>query len=263
MVQPNGTVIVTVDDPFLGSVLAFKSTNGGSSWSSAVSVSPIFEHGVGGGMRALPLHNAQMDAAGKVYAVWADCSFRTNCSSNDIVMSTSTNGTTWSAVARIPIDDVTSTVDHFTPGIAIVRSSSGSTAKIALTYNFFPKANCGTVCNLSVGYVSSTDGGATWTAARTLAKGVNPSWLPSTTSGQMAGDYMTASYDVKAHAVFPNAKAPVGSTLNESIETNQYPLPESVPGEAHFSSANDKRVANPHSDVPRRTKPYREDGDGK
>jgi len=263
MVQSNGNVVVVIDDPFLGSVLAFTSTNGGSSWSSAVSVASIFEHGVAGGMRALPLINAQIDAAGKVYVVWADCSFRTNCSSNDIVMSTSTDGTTWSAVTRIPIDAVTSTVDHFTPGIAIVRSSSGSTAKIALTYNFFPKANCGTVCSLSVGYVTSSDGGSTWSAPLTLAKGMNPSWLPSTTSGQMSGDYMTASYDVKAHAVFPDGKAPVGTALNLSMGSNQYPLPESAPGEAGFSSANDKRVANPHSDVPRRTKPYHEDSDEK
>jgi BNR repeat-like domain len=259
MVQPNGTVIVPIDDPFLASVLAFKSTDGGTTWTTPVTVATISEHGVAGGMRALPLVAAQMDAAGTVYVFWADCSFRTNCSSNDIVMSTSTDGTTWTAPARIPIDPVTSTVDHFTPGLAVLRSSSGSTAKIGLTYNFFPKANCGTVCNLSVGYVSSSDGGVTWTAPKTLAKGMNPLWLPSTTSGQMAADYMTASYDVKVHAVFPFAKAPVGTTLDQAMETNQYGLAESIPGEAHFSSANDKRVPNAHSDVPRRTEPHRDD----
>jgi hypothetical protein len=224
-------------------------------------VAVINEHGVGGGMRALPLIAAQMDAAGTAYVAWADCSFRTNCSSNDIVFSTSTNGTTWTAPARVPIDAVTSTVDHFTPGLAIKRGTSGSTAQIALTYNFFPKANCGTVCNLSVGYIASANGGATWTAPKTLAKGMNPSWLPATTSGQMAGDYMTATFvGSKVHGVFPDAKAPVGTTLNESMETNQFGLADVSPDEPQFSSANDKPVANAHSDVPRRTTPHRDDG---
>jgi len=92
--------------PFLSSVQAFKSTDGGKTWTTPVFVASINEHAVSGGMRALPLMGAQIDASGKVYVVWADCSFRTNCSSNDIVMSTSTNGTTWTAPARIPVDPV-------------------------------------------------------------------------------------------------------------------------------------------------------------
>lgn len=258
MVQPNGTVIVTIDDPFLASVLAFKSTNGGASWSSAVTVSFINEHAVAGGMRALPLNNAQMDAAGKVYVVWADCSFRGNCSSNDIVYSTSTDGTTWSAVTRVPIDPVSSTVDHFTPGFAIKPGTSGSTAHLALSYNFFPKASCSS-CSLGVGYIESSNGGSTWGTARTLAKGMNPSWLPSTTSGQMAGDYMTTVFvGPKQHAVFPDATAPVGSTFHEAMETNATGISAAEADEPQFSSANDKPVANAHSQV-HRTKPYRDE----
>jgi hypothetical protein len=260
MVQPNGTVIVAIDDPFLSSVLAFKSTDGGNTWSAAVTVAVINEHGVAGGMRALPLIAAQMDAAGTVYVAWADCSFRTSCASNDIVFSESADGTTWTAPARVPIDATTSTVDHFTPGLAIQKGTFGSTAHIGLMYYFFPKASCGSVCNLSVGYISSTNGGSTWTAAQTLAKGMNPSWLPSTTSGQMVGDFMTVSFSgAKGHAVFADAKAPVGTTMNESMETNQFGLPEVAPDEPRFSSANDKPVPNAHSDVPRRAKPHRED----
>jgi Neuraminidase (sialidase) len=260
MVQPSGTVIVAIDDPFLSSVLAFRSVDGGTTWTTPVTVAVISEHGVGGGMRALPLINAQMDAAGNAYVAWADCSFRSGCSSNDIVFSTSTDGKTWTAPSRVPIDAVTSTVDHFTPGFAIQPGTSGSTAKIAVTYNFFAKASCTTFCNLSVGYVTSADGGATWTAPKTLAKGANPSWLPATTSGQMAGDYMTATYPgTKVHGVFANAKAPVGTVLNESMETNAFGLADVAPDEPTFSSKNDKPVPNAHSDVPKRTKPHRDD----
>ena len=259
LVQPNGTVIVPIDDQFLSSVQAFKSTNGGSSWSAPVRISTINEHGVSGGMRAVPLLAAQVDGAGKVYVVWADCRFRSGCSSNDIVMSTSTDGTTWSTPVRIPIDPVTSTVDHFTPGFVIDRATAGSSAHLALTFNFFPKASC-TSCNLGAGYVASRNGGATWGAEVVLGKGISPSWLPSTTSGQMAGDYQTvAIVGGKSHGVTPLASAPVGSTLNEEMFTNTTGLADLADG-PQFSSANDKPVPNAHSDHPARTTPYREDG---
>lgn len=260
LVQPNGTVIVPAGDQFLSSIIAFKSTDGGNTWSSPVTVASIDEHGVAGGMRAVPLPAAVMDGSGKVYVVWADCRFRKNCSSNDLVMSTSTDGTTWSAVSRIPIDPVAGSVDHFTPGLSVQAGTSGSAAHIGLMYNFFPKASCGSSCNLSAGYISSTNGGATWTAPRVLAKGMNPNWLPSTTSGQMAGDYNTSSFPgARSHSVFATASAPVGSTLNEPMDTNSVGMTASADA-PQFSSANDKPVPNAHSDVPARTKPHRDDG---
>jgi len=261
VVQPNGTVIVPAGDQFLSSVIAFKSTDGGNTWSAPVTISSIDEHGVAGGMRAVPLPAAQIDASGKVYVVWADCRFRKNCSTNDIVMSTSTDGTTWTTPARIPIDPVASTVDHFTPGFGIMAGTSGATARLALTYNFFPKASCGSTCTLGVGYVESLNGGSTWSAPKVLAKGMKPAWLPSTTSGQMVGDYMTASYPgPRVHGIFSTAFAPVGTTLNEPTETNAMGLPAASADEPQFSSANDQPVPNAHSDVPRRTKPHRDDG---
>lgn len=259
LVQPNGTVIVTAGDQFLLSVIAFKSTDGGKTWSAPVTVSSIFEHGVAGGLRALPLPAGQIDASGKVYVVWADCRFRKNCSSNDIIMSTSTDGTTWTAPVRVPVDPVTSTVDHFTPGFGIMRGTSGSTARLALTFNFLFNANCST-CLVGVGYIQSTNGGSTWSPPRILTKGINSNWLPSTTSGQMLGDYMTVSFPgTRSHGVFATATAPVGSTLNEPMDTNAAGLTAAA-GEVQLSSANDKPVPNAHSDVPPRTKPHRDDG---
>lgn len=251
LVQPNGTVIVPIDDPFQSGVLAFKSTNGGASWSAAVSVAPINGHRVSGGLRAPFLLAAQIDKAGKVYVAWADCSFRAGCASNDIVMSTSTNGTTWTTPTRIPIDAVSTKVDHFLPGLEVDRSTSGSTAHIALTYYFYTNANC-TTCTLGVGYVASTNGGSTWSAAKTLSKGTNTNWLPSTTSGQMVGDYMSAATsNGKVHGVFATAKAPVGSTLNEAMETNATGLLDFAEDGITYTSKNDKLVPNAHSDHPR------------
>lgn len=258
LIQPNGTVIVPADDPFLSSVIAFGSRNGGQSWSAPVTVALINEHAVGGGMRALPLIQAQMDVSGKVYVVWADCSFRSGCASNDIVMSTSVDGLTWTQPSRIPVDPVTSTIDHFTPGIAILNGTSGSNAHIAVTFDALVQANCSSNCNLAVGYISSPNGGASWAAPKLLTKGISPNWLPSTTSGQMLGDYNAVAYPgTKAHAVFATAQAPVGSTLNEPMDTNAAGLPL-APANGALIVANDKPVKNAHSQV-HRTKPHRED----
>ena len=54
----------------------------------------------------------------------------------------------WSATARIPIDSVTSTVDHFLPGLALDPATSGSSAHLAVTYYFYPNVACGGACRL-------------------------------------------------------------------------------------------------------------------
>ena len=131
LVQPNGTVIVPIDNAGESAVLAFTSTNGGGSWSSTVTVASISSHTVAGGLRNGSLPSAEIDGSGTVYVVWRDCRFERKCKANDIVMSTSTNGTTWSAVTRIPSDSVGSGVDHFTPGLGVDKSTSGSTAHLA------------------------------------------------------------------------------------------------------------------------------------
>jgi hypothetical protein len=246
VVQPNGTVVV----PFTGNGMqAFTSTNGGKSWNAAVTVAVANDHGVNGGLRATLLPSAEVDGGGKVYFVWQDCSFRSGCSSNDIVMSTSTNGKTWSKVSRIPIDPVTSSVDHFIPGIAADHSTSDSTAHLVLTYYYYPVSNCSPqTCNLSVGFVSSHDAGKTWTKAQQLAGGMKTSWLPNTTLGFMVGDYISASFvNGKAFAVFATAVKPAGSTFNEAMHTTVTGLVEEENGPV-FSSEGEEPLPNAKSD---------------
>src|SRR5215831_19133514 len=160
LVKPNGKVIVPILG-FNGFVQAFSSTNGGQSWTAAVNVGQFINHGEAGDIRSAGLPSAAIDAKGKVYVVWPDCGFRTNCSTNDMVMSKSGNGTTWTVAKRIPIDPVASGVDHFISGMAIEAGTSGTTAHIGLAYYFYPKSNCGNNCQLSVGFIQSSTGGAT------------------------------------------------------------------------------------------------------
>jgi hypothetical protein len=247
LVQPNGTVVV----PFTnGDMYAFTSTNGGRTWNSSVFVATSPTHLDGGGIRNPNLPSAEIDAAGKVYFVWNDCRFRTNCSANDIVVSTSTNGRTWTAPARIPIDPVTSTVDHFIPGIGVNHSTSGGTAHITIVYYYYPVSACSSNCRLEVGYTSSVNGGRTWTAGRHLAGPMQIAWLPNSDLGPMVADYIHVAYSQgKAFGVFAVAFAPSHGLLNEAMYTTSQGLWVAL-DEPTFSSAVDKPVPNAHSDHP-------------
>ncbi|MFD8705402.1 hypothetical protein ACFV1W_22780 [Kitasatospora sp. NPDC059648] len=220
LVQPNGTVVV----PFStngSSIRSFTSTNGGASWGSTVLVANVSSHGVAGNLRdGEGLPSAEIDASGKVYVAWQDCRFRSGCPANDIVYATSTDGTTWSAVTRVPIDATTSTVDHFIPGFGVDHATSGSTAKLGLYYYFYPNANCtASTCQLEVGFTSSANGGATWSTAQTVAGPMSLSQIASTTQGSMVGDYLSTSVvNGKAVAIFAVGKAPAnGQAFDEAM----------------------------------------------
>jgi hypothetical protein len=246
LVQPNGTVIVPFEG---GGIDVFSSTNGGVSWGKSQQIASITSHGDAGGIRNPNLPSASIDGAGKVFVVWSDCRFRTGCKENDIVMSSSSNGTTWSAVTRIPIDPTTSTVDHFLPGIGVDPATSGSTAHMTIVYYYYPVSNCSSAtCQLEVGFVTSADGGATWTSGAKIAGPMKLAWLPVSDAGPMVADYIGVSYvNGNAFGVFANAVAPTGSTLAEAMYTTKAPLP--APGSApRFSGIEDKPVVGAKSD---------------
>jgi hypothetical protein len=219
LAQPSGDVVVPVLGAFSNQILAYKSTNGGTSWGASTVVANISDHGVAGNLRSEPLPSAEVDAAGKLYVVWQDCRFRAGCAANDIVMSTSSNGTDWTSPVRIPIDPTSSTVDHFIPGIAVDRKSSGSAARLALTYYFYPNTNCTkSTCQLSVGRVSSVDGGATWSAPKTLAGPMQVTDLANTSQGFMVGDYLSTSFTgSNAVTVFALGKSKSGAVFDEAM----------------------------------------------
>jgi hypothetical protein len=223
VVQPNGTVVVPYTTG--NEIRSFHSTDGGMNWTRPISIDHVSEHGVAGGLRTSPLPSAEVDAEGRVYVVWQDCRFRTGCSSNDIVMSTATDPFTWSTPVRIPIDPVSSTVDHFIPGIAVDRSTSGGSARLALAYYYYPVASCSpSTCDLSVGFVSSTDGGATWAPARRVAGPFRLSWIAQTDQGPMVGDYISTSFagGPLAFPVFAIAKPPASGVFDERAASARF-----------------------------------------
>jgi hypothetical protein len=230
VVQPDGTVIVPIENLILTGLQAFRSTDGGQTWSAAVPVTPTIHHQPAGGLRAPGFPSAEVDRDGKVYAAWQDCRFRTGCSTNDIVMSTTTDGVSWSPVARIPIDPVDSGADHFIPGVAVDPGSSGAQARLALTYYSYPNADCTVAsCELNVGFISSRDGGASWSAPNQLAGPMRLDWLADTSQGRMVGDYMSTSF-VRGRALplFAQAGPPSSGLFDEAMATVQSGLPVGV-----------------------------------
>ena len=89
-------------------------------------------------LRTSPLPSAEISAAGTVYVLWQDSRFE-NGTAKDIVYSTSTDGTAWSPVTRIPIYPVGSGTDHFIPGLAVNPVTSGAHTQLALTYYFLAR----------------------------------------------------------------------------------------------------------------------------
>ncbi|HEY1679104.1 MAG TPA: sialidase family protein [Candidatus Sulfotelmatobacter sp.] len=224
LVQPNGTVVVPIELTNSPIMASFSSIDGGASWSAPVTIANIQLHLDAGGIRSGPLPSAAVDGAGTVWVVWEDCRFRTACSTNDLVYSTSSDGANWSTVTRIPIDDVSTAVDHFIPGIGIDPATSGGDAHVALHYYYYSQSNCSVdSCQLFVGYISSANGGTTWNVPSTLTSAAMLlDWLPNSQNGLMVGDYIaTAFTNGVPHGVFAVAQVNSAATFGEATYTAQ------------------------------------------
>lgn len=219
LVQPNGRVVV----PFMssqGEIRAFSSENGGESWNESLLVASPPSHPVAGELRALTtLPSAAIDGDGTIYVAWADCRFRSSCRSNDIVISTSSDGVAWSDVVRVPIDSTSSSADHFIPGLGVDRNSFAPNVHLGLVYYYYPEANCSfETCQLTGGFITSQDGLGGWSTPRNVTEPMAISWIADTGSGRMVGDYTSTYYsdDGIPHPVFATAFRPVDQ-FNEAI----------------------------------------------
>jgi hypothetical protein len=223
VVQPSGKVIVPFDGftSHSGSLDVFTSSDGGASWSAASVVTDHEFAPIPGGIRAGTLPSAEIDASGTVYVAYPDCRFEVKCATNDMVISTSKDGVNWAGPFLVPADATGSGVDHFLPGLAVDPSTSGSGAHLGLLYYYYPTDNCtAATCQLDVGFISSTNGGATWSASQKLAGPMSLSWLANTSQGVMVGDYFSTSFvGGVAYPALVVASAPSGAVFDEALFT--------------------------------------------
>jgi hypothetical protein len=229
----------------------FSSSDCGHNWSATTQILPNMTatHSVPQ-MRTSLLPTSAMDGAGNIYVVWQTRSFRTGSvasTPNDIAMTVMLAPTDaqpnapFGAPARIPIDqpnDNTNTNDHFIPGIAADPNTSGDSAHLALFFYNLPVAACvyldpanpANQCQLRVGYVSSTDGGATWSDPLYLASMGMPDLVRSS-QGLMVGDYSTADIipagPNQGNAVSAFAVGLTDKTLDQPmyVPANGIPIP--------------------------------------
>ena len=253
VIQPNGNVIVGFAD-YNGGMSAFMSTNGGKSWTAAVSISNAPSHGEAGSLRSAGLPSTAIDGAGRVYVSWPDCRFESGCNANDIVYSYSDDGVHWSSVSRIPSDPIGSGVDHFIHGLGVNPKTSGSTAQLGVTYYYYPVSNCGNSCTLYAGWSQSSDGGATWTAGRQLSPGMQLNWLPNTFSGRMVADYVaTVFIGTRGFPIYVIAHQPNNGIYQQAVYTEGYGFPFTGTSEPTYSSADDMPIPGIQSDHPPRS----------
>ncbi|MGH2830748.1 MAG: sialidase family protein, partial [Actinomycetota bacterium] len=218
IVQPDGDVIVPYSTGW-SQLRTFTSTDGGASWGASTLISSVTYHSPAGGLRSPPLPSAEIAGDGTVHVAWMDCRFRSGCSANDIVTSKSSDGTTWSAPVRIPIDPVDSGRDHFIPGLAVNSATSGSGTDLFVSYYMYPISACGGSCTLQVGFGWSSDAGATW-SFETHAPLIPVSWIASTSQGRMVGDYISSSFlgNGRAVPIWSHAYTPQGGLFDQAME---------------------------------------------
>jgi hypothetical protein len=209
VVQPNGALTVVAgdyngEDALRGTIVALRSTDGGATWRSS-NVSDL-QSAANDPMRAIALPSVDVDSTGTVYAAWHDCRFRPSCTANDIVLSTSADGVTWSAPSR-----VTTGPSSFIPGLGADPTTPG---RLGLVYAYFDARQA-----LNVAFTQSRDGGKTWTRAQRLdAQPMQTSWLPHTDTGRMVGDYLSTAFAAGRFVpVYALAAAPAKGRFREGI----------------------------------------------
>jgi hypothetical protein len=215
VIQPNGTLVVVAGDyrdenALAGSMVALRSVDGGATFARFVVAD--LQASDNSPMRAISLPSVEGDSNGTIYAVWSDCRFRTACAQNDLVLSTSTDGMTWTAPTRVAAGP-----DAFIPGIAADPAHPGA---LALVYAHY-YSGCGGPgpCILGVSFVQSRDGGKSWSTPQRLdAQPYSTTWLPRAEGGRMIGDYFSTSYaGSRVVPVFALATTPLKGRFREAI----------------------------------------------
>ena len=212
LVLSDGTLVVPVFDG--DRIVAVRSTDGGASFSSAILIAPS-RFGRSGTLRSSQLPSAEVGADGTIALVWPDCGPRALCSANDLVLSTSRDGVAWTAPLTIPLGPG----NHVIPRLAADRARPG---RLALAY--YTQATRGS--RLDAEFVSSRDGGRTWTRPARLSPESMPVNRIARAGGAMVGDYISTSFaNGRAVPVFVLAQSPRAGRLRQATYASSLAVP--------------------------------------
>jgi hypothetical protein len=211
-VQPGGQLVIPFyEGPELD---ALRSADGGATFApeTPIASAPYAEVR---GLRSTPMPSAELDAAGTVYVVWSTCRFRSPCDRNDLALSRSSDGLAWSSPTRIPLAFGR---DFVIPGLAVDPARRG---RLGVVYYAVTPSR-----SLNIGYVSSRDGGRSWSRpVRLNARPIPYAWL-AVAGGRMVGDYISASFVGRSVVpVFALAEKPRGRALRQAMFATRVPRP--------------------------------------
>jgi BNR repeat-like domain/RTX calcium-binding nonapeptide repeat (4 copies) len=204
VVQPDGTVVVPYSlyapiDNGEDRIAAVISEDGGETYSAPLRIARLISEELAR-VRAPSMPSVDVDAGGRLYVVWQDSRERLGGTENDIVLSTSANGRTWTSPRKIPMP-ASGDVNYWLPAIGVEPSSAGKTAKLAVAYYSLKlRAGCevflpGCAQEVQSWVVQSADGGDTWTRPRKLnAEPMRLEWIADSSLGRMLGDYISVSW---------------------------------------------------------------------
>jgi hypothetical protein len=199
---PDGTLVVMWVRGNLA--VAARSLDGGLTFQPTVTISEIQFSGTRG-LRAPALPSLELTRDGRALLAWPDCRFRSDCSGNDIVTSSSADGIAWTPPTAI----TNGGGSYLIPGIAADSRTNGLAA-VALVE--LPNSD-----RLGAVLVVARDG-VNWAAPRRLdAVAMQTSWLPQA-GGGFIGDYLSASWaGGRPIGVVPLAFAPTGAGLRQAL----------------------------------------------
>jgi hypothetical protein len=199
--QPDGTLVLAFWSGRAGMV-AVTSNDGGVTLAAPVTIATLQARDARP-LRAPPLIAADLDSSGRVVVVWQDCRFREGCAGNDVVLSRSSDGTTWSSPTR-----VTTGRNAVIPTLGV----EPGTGRLAIAYYVIRSDG------IDAELVTSANGVA-WSAPQQLNPRRMPlAWLPQTTLGRMLADYIGVSWSRgRPLVVYALASPPKGSELRQAI----------------------------------------------
>lgn len=231
LVRPDGTLVVlfssfaalpSPEGDYVGSV---RSRDGGTTFLPETVVSQIVQMIVFG-VRTVAFVSAEMDAAGRIYAVWQDCRFD-GCESSAVAFASSRDGVEWSEPRAIPSGRPEPRTDFFVPAVGVDSGRSGGAARLTVIYHSLSPCRPSFCPGVDVASVSSGNGGATWTAPQRLtSESMSLPWIVDSSIGRMLGDYVSVSYvGGRPVPVFALASAPSSVGFHQAIFATTRGLP--------------------------------------